>query len=95
MSGRDAECLRALCRSAQPLVLGTTIVRRRNWATSLFVGERLTVAVAAEDDDPLGAWLATLSEADLPIRGGFVASIEVRARERCRATLDLLLVDGD
>ncbi|MBN8808504.1 MAG: hypothetical protein J0I47_09790 [Sphingomonas sp.] len=95
MSGREAECLRALVRSAAPLAVSASAVRRRRWASALFVGERLTVGVAAADDQALDAWLASLPEADLPMRSGFVASAEVTARDAGRATLDLLVIDGD
>lgn len=95
VSTRDKECLRALGRSAAPLVVTSSVIRQRPWASALFAGERLTVAVAAQDGERLDAWLAALPDAELAVRGGFIASAEVTARAAGRATLDLLVIDGD
>jgi hypothetical protein len=95
MSVREKDCLRALVKAAHPLAVNPVVLRRRPWASNLFVGERLTVGVSSDHDDMLDLWLAALSEIDLPVRYGFVASTEVIARDAGRATLDLLLIDAD
>lgn len=92
MSGAR-ECLRALTASAPFPAMVPTIVRRRPWVSALFVGERLRVAVTADDDDMLGVWLETLSDIDLPLRHGFVASVEVIERRTGQAVLEVLLID--
>lgn len=88
------DCLAALAASAGALVVSATVVRQRPWASALFVGERLRVMMASDDDDALDAWLATLPDADLPLRHGFVANVEVVERSANRAALDILLIDS-
>jgi hypothetical protein len=66
-------------------------VGERPWATATFSGARHTIR-AAGDAAPLARWLAMLPEAELPMRGWFVASC---AAELCgpTATIELLVLE--
>lgn len=92
MSRIDRNCLRVLQASA-PLPLSATVVVSRPWASALFVGHRVTIAIEADDDAKLEEWLIALPEIELTWPGHFVASAEAIARGASAATIELLAVE--
>ena len=76
MSTIDHDCLRALRTNAceRSLPLSAVVVDSRGWASALFSGRRLTIAIDGDDDARLDAWLIMLPDAELTWRGHFVAS---------------------
>ena len=58
------------------------------WSSATFVGVQYQVTVTG---NALDAWLATLPDADLPIRGHFVASLEVACSPTGAALTVLML----
>jgi hypothetical protein len=69
------------------------LARQRPWASALFVGERLTIAVSGDDDARLDAWLIALPDMEMVLRRRFVASAEVIERRAHAATVDVLVVE--
>lgn len=69
---------RALVRSAAAAGLRVEVVdpRTRPWSSATFTGERVKLTVRVERE--AGAWLTGLPDADLPMRGRFVASLTVK-----------------
>lgn len=53
--------------------------RSRPWSSATFDGERIELNLTA--DGAAQGWLAGLGEADLPMRGWFVADLELRGVE--------------
>lgn len=85
---------RAVHRSATAagVIAAVSVERERDWASALFEGARVTVEVIA-DAGGFDAWLATLSDADLPLAGYFIASAEVTDRPAPdRAIVELLAI---
>ena len=74
-------------------MIALEVVRQRSWASALFVGARLTIAVASDDDERLDEWLDALPDLDMPLSGHFVASAEVVERRANAATIELLVVE--
>lgn len=74
--------------------LGLDAVGQRPWASALFTGTRLTIAVKGNDDAWLDEWLIALPELDLPLPGYFVADAEVIERSANAATIELLLIEA-
>jgi hypothetical protein len=68
--------LRALRRHAEGagVTLAVTGWQSRPWSSALFTGHRLSVTCTVDGAD---AWLAALPEADLPMRGFYVADLRV------------------
>jgi len=95
MGDIERNCLRAFATSAAgyALPLSARSTRCRPWASSLFVGHRLTIAVGSDDDARLDAWLIALPEAELTWPGHFVASTEVVERSANAATIEVLIVE--
>lgn len=93
MSTRDpaGQLLRALRRAA--LASGCTVVLQHEatvpWASVTFAGARHRVIVSGAG---LDEWLGGLPDAELPLRGCFVASCEVE-RTRAGAVLTLLVLE--
>lgn len=95
MSRIDRNCTRVLRASAstRSLSLSAAFIESRPWASALFVGARLKIAVQGDDDTRLDEWLAALPETELTWTGHFVASAEVIERSACAATIELLIVE--
>lgn len=96
MSALERDVVRFLRRSAgeRDIALSATVTRERDWASALFIGTRLTVELAADDDrDIFDQWLADLPDAEMPLRGHFVADAEVTARRAGSATVELLAIE--
>lgn len=92
MSADPARLLvRALQRSgaAAACVIEVTVEATTPWSSATFVGAQHRIAVRGTG---LDAWLADLSEADLPMRGCFVASCAVESSAD-GAVLTLLVLD--
>lgn len=89
-----ARLARALCVSANAAGLDAQVVtlRSRSWASATFVGEGVTVRLALEGDR--AAWLVRLSDADLPMRGWFVADLTVTRADAAGATLEALVLEA-
>lgn len=96
MSRIDRDCLRVLQTSAasHSLPLSAFVEQGRAWASALFVGRRLTIAVGGDDDGRLDAWLIALPETELTWPGHFVASAEVIERGANTATIEVLVVES-
>ena len=96
MTRIEHACARGLRTSASTysLLLSVEWTKRRAWSSALFVGIRLTFAIAADDDDKLDAWLIALPELELSLPGHFVADAEVIERSANAATVELLLIEG-
>ncbi len=62
------------------------------WSSATFSGARHRVTVMSEDAG-LDPWLATLPDADLPMRGHLVAELVVAGRRPGAADLDVLTVE--
>ncbi|THD38073.1 MAG: hypothetical protein E7773_03330 [Sphingomonas sp.] len=75
------------------MTIAAEVIRERPWSSALFVGARLTISIAGEDDARLDDWLIALPEIDLPLSGHFVASAEVVERRANAATIELLVVE--
>ncbi|MBN8813846.1 MAG: hypothetical protein J0J06_00180 [Sphingomonas sp.] len=71
-----------------------TVKECRPWASALFVGHRLTISVAADEDSRLDDWLVTLPETELTWPGHFAASVDVIERRANAATIELLIVES-
>lgn len=52
------------------------------WASATFTGARHSVTLAAPASPALDAWLATLAEAELPVKGHLLADLAVAARRQ-------------
>lgn len=51
------------------------------WHSATFTGARHAFAAQAPADHPLGQWLATIGDTDLPLSGHLVADVAITARE--------------
>ena len=85
--------LRALARSAVDAGCPVALSHdgERPWATATFAGARHTVS-AQGDAAALALWLAMLPEAELPMRGWFVASCAAELIGST-ATIELLVLE--
>ncbi|MGN6818206.1 MAG: hypothetical protein ACTHJR_05995 [Sphingomonas sp.] len=72
---------------------GASLVRSRDWSSSLFNGVRLTMEITAPKNEAFERWLAELPEADLRLRGYFVASADLVERREGAAVVEFLLVE--
>jgi len=70
-----------------------SLVRSRDWSSSLFSGVRLTVEINAGEDEAFETWLANLPEAEFGVRGYFVASADLVERSNGAAVVEFLLVE--
>ncbi len=86
MSRRTADRARdALMRALAPHTGPARLIAAssKDWASALFVGSRHRLALALDGEDAVTratAIQATLADAEIEIRGGFVADIVVAAR---------------
>lgn len=100
--GPDAATLlqRALARDAAAKGCTLTIVSVHSfrWSSATFVGARHRVVIDAVDDAASAAWLGSIAEVDMPMRGHFVADARLaqldRERGRVTATLEALTVEA-
>ena len=85
--------LRALARSAEEAGCAVALshLRERAWATATFTGARHTVRAEGEAA-ALARWLSMLPEAELPMRGWFVASCAAELSGPT-ATIELLVLE--
>ena len=95
MSRAERDLIKLVTDSAGAAAPGAaaTLLRNRDWSSSLFSGIRLTVEVAAPEDEAFETWLADLSEADFQPRGYFVASADLIERRDGAAVVEFLLVE--
>lgn len=89
------QLLRALDRSATDANLSAKFDHRTlaAWSSATFEGARHDLHVAADDEAALARWFAVLPEADLPMRGRFVASCAGELSGH-GATIELLVLDA-
>ena len=93
MSQVERDCLRVL-RASSPAPLSAMVRKCRPWASALFVGHRLTIAVEGDDDARLDDWLIALPEAELAWPGHVVASAEVIERSANIGNIELLVIEA-
>lgn len=88
--GPDAGVLleRRLRQSALVAGCAVTILKAdwERWASATFTGARHQVTLSSSAGAALDAWLAGLSEVDLPLNGHLVADVVVRSVERAGET---------
>jgi hypothetical protein len=96
MTRVERDCTRFLQTSASSysLLLSATSIESRPWASALFVGHRMKIAVEGDDDARLDEWLIALPEIELAWSSHFVASAEVIRRSANAATIELLVVES-
>ncbi len=89
----ERDTIRALTRQAggKGVTLTMTVIARRRWASALFDGVRLTIEVTAREGN-FDAWLESLPEAELHVRGHFLADAELIERQSPDAAIVELLV---
>ena len=95
MSRLERDLIRAVTGSAEQTVPGAaaSLVRSRDWSSSLFSGMRLTVEIKADENEAFEIWLADLPEAEIAVRGYFVASADLIERREGVAVVEFLLVE--
>lgn len=95
MSRAERDLIRAVTDSATASMPGAaaSLVRSRDWSSSLFAGVRLTVEIKAREDEAFETWLAELPQAEFGVRGYFVASADLVERSSGAATVEFLLVE--
>lgn len=95
MSRVERDLIKAVTDSAAESVSGAAVslVRSRDWSSSLFSGVRQTVEIKAGEDEAFETWLADLSEAEFAVRGHFVASADLVERSSGTAVVEFLLVE--
>jgi len=95
MSRLERDLIKDVTESAGHAAPGAVVslVRSRDWSSSLFSGVRLTVEIKAGEDEAFEAWLADLPEAEFAVRGYFVASADLVERSSGTAVAEFLLVE--
>ena len=95
MSRLERDLIKAVTESAGHAAPGASasLVRSRDWSSSLFSGVRLTVEINAGEDEAFETWLAGLPEAEFAVRGYFVASADLVERRSGAAVVEFLLVE--
>ena len=95
MSRAERDLIKAVTDSAEQAAPGATasLLRSRDWSSSLFSGVRLTVEIKADENEAFETWLADLPEAELAVRGYFVASADLIERSTGTAAVEFLLVE--
>ncbi|HEX7692983.1 MAG TPA: hypothetical protein VF409_00730 [Sphingomonas sp.] len=95
MSRAERDLIKLVTDSAGEAAPGAaaTLLRSRDWSSSLFSGVRLTVEIAAPESETFEAWLTDLPEADFQPRGYFVASADLIERRDGAAIVEFLLVE--
>ena len=94
----ERDVVRVLLRDARAhdLPCEADVVARRDWASALFEGARLTIAITGPGGEAFDRWLTLLPEADLPLTGHFVADAGLIAHpEPARAVIELLVIAED
>ena len=95
MSRLERDLIKTVSESATPSMPAATasLVRSRDWSSSLFSGVRLTVEINASENEAFEVWLAGLPEAEFAVRGYFVASADLIERSSGTAVVEFLLVE--
>jgi hypothetical protein len=95
MSRLERDVIKAVTDSAAHAAPGAaaSLVRSRDWSSSLFSGVRLTVEIKADENEGFETWLADLPEAEFAVRGYFVASADLVERSSGTAVTEFLLVE--
>jgi hypothetical protein len=95
MSRLERDLIKTVTESAAASMPGAaaSLVRSRDWSSSLFSGVRLTVEINAGEDEAFETWLANLPEAEFGVRGYFVASADLIERSSGTAVVEFLLVE--
>lgn len=95
MSRIERDLVKLVTDSAAQAAPGATatLVRSRDWSSSLFNGTRLILDVAAPESEAFETWLAGLPDAEFSLRGHFVASADIVERREGIATIEFLLVE--
>ena len=95
MSRLERDLIKTVAESAAASMPGAaaSLVRSRDWSSSLFSGVRLTVEINAGEDEAFETWLANLPEAEFGVRGYFVASADLVERSNGAAVVEFLLVE--
>lgn len=95
MNRLERDLIKAVTNSASDAVLGAaaSLMRSRDWSSSLFSGVRLTVEIQAAENEAFETWLAGLPEAEFAVRGYFVASADLIERSNGKAAVEFLLVE--
>jgi len=95
MSRLERDLIKTVTESAAANMLdaAASLVRSRDWSSSLFSGVRLTVEINAGEDEAFETWLANLPEAEFGVRGYFVASADLVERSNGAAVVEFLLVE--
>lgn len=99
--GPDAGTLlrRAIERDARRAECAATLTldESTRWASATFIGARHRLSLDGPDDAAFAQWLASLPEADLPIRRHLVADLAIvsviRAAGRATAHVEGLTVE--
>jgi hypothetical protein len=93
----ERDTVRALIRHAKSegITLDAAVIARRRWASALFEGVRLTIEAKAAEPG-FDAWLTALPDAELRLRGHFVADANpVERPAPTRAIVELLVLAED
>ena len=95
MNRLERDLTKAVTSSAGEAVpeAAASLVRSRDWSSSLFSGVRLTVEITAPENEAFETWLANLPEAEFRLRGYFVASADLIERRDGAAVVEFLLVE--
>ena len=95
MSRLERDLIKTVSDSAGEAVSGAvaSLVRSRDWSSSLFSGVRLTVEISAGENEAFETWLAGLPEAEFVLHGHFVASADLIERSSGTALVEFLLVE--
>lgn len=95
MSRLERDLIKVVTEAATASAPGAaaSLVRSRDWSSSLFSGVRLTVEINAGEDEAFETWLAGLPEAEFAVRGYFVASADLVERRSGAAVVEFLLVE--
>jgi hypothetical protein len=95
MSRLERDLIKTVTESASASMpdAAASLVRSRDWSSSLFSGVRLTVEFNAGEDEAFETWLANLPEAEFGVRGYFVASADLVERSNGAAVVEFLLVE--
>jgi len=91
----ERDLIKTVTESATASMPGAvaSLARSRDWSSSLFSGVRLTIEINASEDEMFETWLADLPEAELKVRGYFVASADLVERREAVAVVEFLLVE--
>jgi hypothetical protein len=88
---------RALVAHASSVRLQVTVteLRMRQWSSATFTGARVSVELECADGTLLGRWTEALAEADLPMRGQYLADLVVRSAAGTSMSIDALILSED